>query len=476
MKLTQEFPTPPGAAEFSNLVKKRLAEVKESGGTRETVTVDWHGQPLHVEVIDVPLRELYFNPVTHRIRAQRSYNPVLDAALDTEPFSTASQDYLRHLLQAEPSDPTRRDTEFDKLLESLRDFGQNEPGLITHHGVLVNGNTRAAALREIGAQTMRVGVLPESFEGPDIIAVELSLQLRPDNRRDYSYINRLLAMEEQAELGRSPEVIAKEFRVRVATYEQERWILGVIRDQIERSKTDGSQAALRLIDFEDQQEKLKELHRAYNAMYASDPDQAEALKEMRLAAINLGFAKTAVRVIENATTFRNDYLDHRLPKDLIPANVAGEPIAVPGLGVSVSATIPAVAAARALNDQVLKAKAAARAAAEGTESVEADRTLYRIKDAFDGAIDVADRQSRLKKRRQLASERLAEASMDIDQCVVDFVQARASRSLDEDAFDDALLQLRTSLRKLAQQVGRGIQNPKEGVNWLHDAAAAEGKK
>lgn len=471
-----EMPTPPGAAEFSELVKNRLTEVRDAGGTRETVTVDWHGQPLHVDVIDVPLRELYFNPVTHRIRAQRSYNPTLDEALDTEPFSERSQDYLRHLLQASPSDPDRRDTEFTYLLESLKDFGQNEPGLITHQGVLVNGNTRAAALREIGAQTMRVGVLPASFEWADIVAIELSLQLRPDNRRDYSYINRLLAMEEQAELGRSPEVVAKEFRIRVATYEQERWILGVIRDQIERSKANGSGPALRLIDFEEQQEKLKEVHRAYNKLYSSDPDQAEALKEMRLAAINLGLAKTAVRAIEDGTVFRHDYLDRRLPKHLVPEDVAGEAIEVPGLGLTVSATIPAVAAARALNDQVLKAKAAARGNTESAATIEASATFSQLKDAFDHATDVAERQGKLKKRRQLASERLTEASLDIEQCVADFAQARASRSLDEESFDDALLKLRASLRKLAKQVGRGIQNPGDGVAWLHDAASSEGPK
>ncbi|MGA5199515.1 hypothetical protein ACPCDR_40695, partial [Streptomyces exfoliatus] len=283
----QEFPPPPRAAEFSELIKKRVEEVKDSGGTRETVTVEWNGQPLNVEVIDLPLAGLYYNPATHRIRAQRSHDPAKDKVLKADPWGHDGQEFLGTLLQAEPADPTRRDPAFDKLKESLKDFGQTDPGLITHHGILVNGNTRAAALRELGSVSMRVGVLPESFTWSDINAVELALQLRKDHRRDYSYINRLLAMEEQASLGRTPDVIAKAFRIQVKTYEQERWILRVVRDQIERSAN--GNAVLRLVDFEDHQEKLKELHRDYSKLAASDPDRAEVLKETRMAAITLGF-------------------------------------------------------------------------------------------------------------------------------------------------------------------------------------------
>lgn len=474
----KDFPPPPGADEFSELVEQRLADTMASGGTRETVTVDWHGKPRSFEVIDVPIDRLYFNPATHRIRAQRTHNPARDAALDSDPFSAASQGYLLELLQAEPKNPKRRDPDFDELLKSLKEFGQNEPGLITHHGVLVNGNTRAAALRELGVQSMRVGVLPKGTTWDDINKVELSLQLRPDNRREYSYINRLLAMEEQALLGRSPGVIAKEFRVQVRTYEQERWILGVIREQIERSKAGNAGAGLRLIDFEDHQEKLKELHRAYFKVHATDPDKAEALKEMRLAAINLGFAKTEVRVIDDAAKFRKNHLDRHLPAKFTTPEVADEPVVVPGLGVAVSTTTTSVAAARALNDQVLKAKAAALAkGGDGDTGTNAENgAFHEIKEAFRGAVRTAENQLRIEKLEQQAPARLNDACLDIIQCVNDLARARGMGTLDEEAFDEAVLNLRTSLRKLAHQAGRGLQHPGEGVAWLIEAAAVEGTK
>ncbi|MFE5503485.1 transcriptional regulator [Amycolatopsis japonica] len=472
--MLQDYPLPAEAADFARLIKKRLEEARSSTRARETVTVEWNKQPLHVDVVDLPLSGLYFNPATHRIRAQRTHDPERDRKLESDPYGDEAQDYLKFLLQAEPSNPERRDPDFDNLKNDLKEFGQTDPGLITCHGILVNGNTRAAALRESGAQSMRVGVLPESFTWADINAVELSLQLRDDHRREYSYINRLLAMEEQAAWGRTPEEIAKEFRIRLATYEQDRWILSVVRDQIARSK-DGS-VALRMVDFEDQQEKLKELHRAYKALSSADPDRAEIFKETRMSAIILEFSKTDIRFIEDGG-FRDTYL-RELPASLEAAADEGNAVAVPGLGVTIPGASAAVAAARGLTDQLLKAKARSKASApvvSDDERMKAKKVFEDAKSAFEGALDTAGREMRVRKRKQQAPARLADACADIEQCVVELVQARASRTLDEEAFDEAVLRLRDSIKKLAQQAGRGISQPGDGVAWLLDAAgAAEG--
>ncbi|WP_338683511.1 hypothetical protein QD712_23205 [Streptomyces acidiscabies] len=477
--MVREFPPPPRAEQFSDLIKKRLEEVRSSGGTRETVTVDWNGQQIHVDVVDLPLADLYLNPGTHRIRAQRSHKPDQDRNLDQDPFGDVGQTYLTDLLKAQPSNPELRDPDFDKLQEDLDKFGQNDPGLVTHHGVLVNGNTRAVALRELGKQTMRVGVLPASFTQADIDAVELALQLRQDQRRDYSYINRLLAMEEQAGRGRTPEQIAKDFRIKPGTYHQERWILSVIKELNERSASGGG-VALRLVDWEGAQERLKELQRLYVKLETLDRDQAEILKEWRLAAILLGFSKTDVRHIDEAF-LKEGYLGKELPAELADSGTAAqaEPVSIPGLGLDVPAASSAVSAARALNDRILRAAATVRSTTAGvpdSEKAPAQSVIDQAKGAFDQAIESAGRQARLRKRKQLAPARLADACASIDQCVIEVVQARTSNSLDEEAFDEAVLKLQTSLRKLAQQAGRGIPNPGDGVSWLLAAVTAEGNR
>ncbi|MFJ9156052.1 hypothetical protein ACIRPS_04570 [Streptomyces griseoviridis] len=477
--MPREFPPPPRAEEFSELIKRRVEEVRAAGGTRETVTVDWNGQQIHVDVIDLPLAGLYLNPGTHRIRAQRTHKPDQDRNLDSDPFGEAGQRYLTKLLMAKPSNPEVRDPDFDKLREDLSKFGQNDPGLVTHHGVLVNGNTRAVALRDLGKQSMRVGVLPPSFTQADIDSVELALQLRQDQRRDYSYINRLLAMEEQAGLGRTPEQIAKEFRIRTATYHQERWILSVIKELNDRSVSGGG-VALRLVDWEGAQERLKELQRLYVKLESLDRDQAEILKEWRLAAILLDFSKTDVRHIDEMF-LGEGYLTKVLPAELVDDGVASQAdsVSIPGLDLEVPAAPSAVSAARALNDRVLRAAATVRTPESGlpdSAKAQAQSVLDTVKDAFDKAIDSHGRDARVRKRKQLAPARLADACANIDQCVIELVQARTSNSLDEEAFDEAVVSLQGSLRKLAQQAGRGIPNPGDGVSWLLAAVTAEGSR
>lgn len=473
--MMREFPAPPRAAEFAERVSKKVEEAREAGGTRETVTVDWNGQQAHVEVIDLSLDSLYYNPGTHRVRAQRSHNPEQDAALERDPWSAESQAYLEFLLKASPANTELRDKDFDTLRDSLKQFGQNDPGLVTRQGVLVNGNTRAAALRELREPSMRVGVLPESFTWADINAVELALQLRKDHRRDYSYINRLLAMEEQSSLGRTPEQIAKDFRIQVRTYHQERWILSTIRELNERSRTGGGNG-LRLVDWEGAQERLKELHRLYVKLETVDRDKAEVLKELRLAAILLNFSKTDVRHIDE--DFLKARFDEQLPK---ASGTASQPqsVSVPGLGLEVPAASSAVAEARAMNDEILRAAAVVRSKAPAigdAQKASAQELVDHAEKSFDEVIEAAGRSSRLRKRKQLAPARLADACASIDQCVSDLVQARTSRSLDEEQFDEAVVKLRASLLKLAQQAGRGLPQPGEGVSWLLDAVSAEGSR
>ncbi|WP_445269234.1 transcriptional regulator [Streptomyces sp. DSM 41634] len=464
-----KFTLPPKAAENTEFVARRLKEAVEGEGPRETVTVEWSGRPLHVGVIDMPLRDLYYNPATHRIRAQRDHDPMLARRLDADPWQAESQEYLNRLLVGKPTNPDESDPDFEALMESLKDVDQQEPGLITHEGILVNGNTRAAALRKLKKSSIRVGVLPPSFTWEDINAVELALQLRPDKRRDYSYINRLLAMEEQELMGRDAVDIARDFHIQLRTFKQERWILGVIQEMIERSRTeDGSQ--LSHTDFEGHQENLKELHRNYMKVAASSQERAEQVKENRIAAIVLDFAKTKTRLI--GEEFQSNYLTKALPQELrktLPA--ASAPIAIAGLSVSVAPPSGFVAQARAVTDQILQAKATESARHVSAESREAaQQAVVAARKGMRRALDEADRDDRLKRVQQTTAERLDDARAAIDQSISDLTQAFATSSLDEKGFDSALLRLKGSLVKLARQAKRGVSEPGDGMAWLIKAS------
>src|SRR5687767_14994695 len=100
---------PPNSENVRQVVEERLAALESIKGLQETVTVEWRGKQLPVPVISMPISLLHYNPDTHRIRAQRSINPVLEQELKAEPYGDAAQSYLQSLLMGDPSDPTKID-------------------------------------------------------------------------------------------------------------------------------------------------------------------------------------------------------------------------------------------------------------------------------------------------------------------------------------------------------------------------------
>ncbi|MFE7840114.1 ParB N-terminal domain-containing protein [Streptomyces sp. NPDC057474] len=467
-----DFGVPPIAHENRTLVEQRLQDARAGDAVPETLRVEFRGRPIHVEVIDMPVDRLYYNPATHRVSAQRAHDPVQEEELTKDHWSDAGQSYLHHLLTATPSDPHQRDPDFDKLKESLREHRQNEPGLISREGVLVNGNTRRAALKELGVQSIRVGVLPASCTWDDIRSVELSLQLRPDRRREYSYINQLMAIEEQIRLGLPLAAIAKLFHTSTPALDRDTWVLGQLRDLVKRSEH--GRIKLRLMDFEDAKESFAELYRTYIKEKAKNKEKADTLLEYRLAAIVLDFAKTDIRNIR--TDFREKHLERRLPD--APRTVAPEPpkaVSIPGLNRSVPAPSSDTAVARALTDMLLRAKATQKSATTATveELTEANSSVSVLREAFEESIHAAHKAIRERKKRLAAPDRVNAAVEELQQCATDLALARGNNSLDEGTFDDTLVALRQALTKVSAEASKSIQLPGEGLSWLREAVGGQ---
>lgn len=465
------FGIPPQGEEIKAVIDQRLKQAMVEDGAK--VTIHWRGEPRHLYVISMPVDMLYFNPDTHRIRAQRTLDPDRNSAIEADPWGEAAQAYLHDLLRQRPSNPDQTDPDYTALMDELDRVGQREPGIVSPHGIIVDGNTRAAALRDLGVQNIRVGVLPDDTSRQDINSVELSLQLRKDRRRDYSYINRLIAIDEELGRGRSEADVATDFNIKLATLQRDRWVYRLILDAIDRSKTpDG--AMLRLIDFEQHQEKLRELHRDYTKLSKTDPDAANRLVESRLAMLVLEYPKTTLRLA--AEDFHARYLGSRLPEELRPDLPAEAPVSVVGIPeVTLPPTTNDSQAAKALTNQLLRAKATARDGNTASpESVtEASNVIKKARETFDIAVNLAGRNAELVKRQTAVPERLTDAAEYVTQCANEFAEARAKRALDEEAFDDALIVLRDSLEGLARQAGRTFTAPGDGVGWLLEAARAK---
>ncbi|MGD8202148.1 hypothetical protein ACQE98_16030 [Ornithinimicrobium sp. W1679] len=461
------FGIPPKGVEIKQIIHQRLQQAMSESGAK--VSVNWRGEQRHLYVISMPVDMLYFNPDTHRVRAQRDLDPARNKSLEDDPWGEEAQAYLHDLLKQRPSNPDQVDPDFTALLNELDDVGQRDPGIVSPEGILVDGNTRAAALRDLGVANIKVGVLPDDTSRRDINDVELSLQLRKDRRRDYTYINRLIAIDEELRRGRSEEDVAKDFNIKRDTLVRDRWVHGLILKTIERSKTQDG-ASLRLIDFEQHQEKLRELHRDYSKLAGTDTDAAERLLQSRLAMLLLDYPKTSLRLAEE--DFYRRYLEPRLSNGLKPSPTAAEPVTVPGIpGATLPAKSADSAALEVLTGRLLRAKALANGGGSGSaeEIAKAAKVMKEARGSFDTAVKLAGQNAELVKRQTAVPERLTDAADYVTQCANEFAEAKAKRALDEEAFDDALIVLRESLDRLARQAGRTFMAPGEGVVWLLDA-------
>lgn len=467
---------PAAAAHIQAVIEERLAAVSAQQGPKETVTIEWRGQQMPIEVIAMPLELLYYNPVTHRLRAQRTLDAERDHELEADPFGNAGQAYLHSLLMGDPASPSKVDPTFDALKADLSEHGQTEPGITTRQGVLINGNTRRAALRELNQQYMRVGVLPPDAGLDDLQAIELSLQLRRDHKRDYSFMNFLLAIEERVRANRKPAEIQRDFRIKSVSYERAVWILAFVREAIERSTVEigGNVSSLRLVDFETHQGKMEELYTAYMKRKATDPDAAEALREQRLLALVLDKSKTDLRLIEPdfASSYLKDYIPQTDTSDDAPS-VPGRTI--PGTTIKAAPRSKSVQALREATDRVLKARTLENlgSAAPPTLMIDAGQTLTQARSAFNAALDKAGKNGRVLKKRLGPSERLSDANDDLELCVQAVADARATGNFQPEDLDEQLASLRDYLEKLAQLASRGGYAPggASGVDWLRKVAS-----
>ena len=462
---------PPNADHVRKVVEERLRALDPIKGTQETVTVEWRGQPNHIPVISMPVDLLHFNPDTHRIRAQRSMDPDREKKLESDPFGEAAQNYLHQLLMGDPTDPSKIDPSFVALKDDLRAHGQTDPGIITRSGVLINGNTRRAALKEIGEKNIRVGVLPPDAGHDDLQSIELSLQLRKDHKRDYSFMNFLLAVDERAVAGELAAKIQRDFHIQATTYERSRWILEFVREALDRSKVPGANGkalGMRLVDFESHQGKLEELYRAYMALKPKGPDDAEALREQRLLAIVLGGSKTDLRWIE--PNFVERYMKATLPT---VAPTPAPSVKIPGTSITVKGPSQQVQALRQLTNSVLQAKSIALApeAATPAEVIKANDLLGDIGGSFDTALDRAGRTARVVKKRLAPVDRIADACEDLEQAVSAVADARATGNFDPVDLDEVLVTLKSNVEKLSAIVSRGSDAQGEGLAWIRAITA-----
>ncbi|MGM0583938.1 MAG: hypothetical protein ACQEUZ_04750 [Pseudomonadota bacterium] len=108
------------------------------------------------------------------------------------------------------------------IISVLEKDGQRETILITSTGVVVNGNRRLAAMRELKSRkdgsvderftNVRCTVLPRDVTRDEIDDIEADLQARPQTKLDYDWIGDARLIRRQVGKGRSTKEVADRLR------------------------------------------------------------------------------------------------------------------------------------------------------------------------------------------------------------------------------------------------------------------------
>lgn len=249
---------------------------------REVGSVSYKGEKLPLPVARVPLEYVLLNPGSHRIRAQLRSRPAADyQTVKDHPYDEHAQRLLRTLLQ--------RTDGYRQIRTSLQREGQEEAGVITADGVLINANTRAVALMELGNQYIDVMVLPDDATQRELDDLELTLQMARDLKQEYSFTSQLLFIEDLIDAGWSIEQLGMRLRPDLANdkagrkeavqhVQQELRLLSLIRDVLELG--DG---AATFVQFDERRQALIEIADDYELLKNKRPLDAARVRDAQLA-------------------------------------------------------------------------------------------------------------------------------------------------------------------------------------------------
>jgi hypothetical protein len=103
----------------------------------------------------------------------------------------------------------------EALKKDLSQKGQMEPGVITHNGVVINGNRRMALLEVLHEseptgrwKCLEAVRLPATISQSDLWKIEAGLQLSKGKITEYHPVNELLKIKQGIDAGLSPEEVA----------------------------------------------------------------------------------------------------------------------------------------------------------------------------------------------------------------------------------------------------------------------------
>lgn len=196
-------------------IKKALEELRQRPGVPDTARIPFRGKSQVFEVIEVPLDVPILNPRSFRIAPLLADHDKRNR-VESDPECAEAQAVVADLVR-------RAHRHAEGLKGSLRVDGQDQPGVITRSGKLINGNSRCVMLRDLvregaipASTTLRVAVLPGDVNNREELDLESILQQQKDFKDEYNLVSRLMMLQTLSDNGMSDQAIAASQREKAA--------------------------------------------------------------------------------------------------------------------------------------------------------------------------------------------------------------------------------------------------------------------
>lgn len=207
-------------SEREAVIQKRL----ESATETDTLW-DFRGDKAQLKVVSLPI-----DLPVYRMANCRTYSDQQDAIskenLDKNYFAKgqelSSVQQTQHAILAKLAKKEASSTASSAIYGVLETEGQRDPILVTSTGMVVNGNRRLSAMRELYAEddgspnskyaNVRCMVLPPDVTPDEIDDIEANEQARAPTKLEYDWIGDAQLVRRQISKGRSPKVVAEQLR------------------------------------------------------------------------------------------------------------------------------------------------------------------------------------------------------------------------------------------------------------------------
>jgi ParB-like chromosome segregation protein Spo0J len=258
----------------------------------------WHHEDKLLPVVELDISWVRFSVLNHRTKAEQQRICRDKDAPDlfaSDPLGNAAQDAQFEILKTQQG--------FEELATDLTTRGQQEPAVVTAEGVLVNGNRRVAALRSIyakghlNAKYVRCIVLPEATGIDEIRRLETELQVAKRFEEDYSWINRLLLIDELLKTNNMDfAIVAKLMRADESDIHSAMQVLGQVDQLVAISNRNYLH-----IDFEPNESAFTELAKH---IANKSPEEAEPAQTAYFMGILSGCTYRELRDLRRSTATR----------------------------------------------------------------------------------------------------------------------------------------------------------------------------